>query len=64
MKTTTREAIAMFPPGLISRAEQKPTMARAAELMRWCDTLEAQLRHPRTLGVHLLDSTLHHFLAA
>jgi hypothetical protein len=34
------------------------------ELLRWCDRLEAQLRQTRTLGAHLLNSTLHHLLAA
>jgi type I restriction enzyme M protein len=34
------------------------------ELLRWCDTLEAQLHQTRTLGAHLLDSTLHHILAS
>ena len=33
------------------------------ELLRWGDTLEAQLHQTRTLGVHLLASTLHHPLA-
>jgi hypothetical protein len=28
------------------------------------DTLEAQLHRTQTLGSHLLDSTLHHLLAA
>ena len=34
------------------------------ESLRQCDALEAQLRQTRTLGAHLLDSTLHHNLAA
>lgn len=41
-------------------AEQK----RVEELLRWCDTLEAQWHQTRTLGAHLLASTLHHLLAA
>jgi type I restriction enzyme, S subunit len=45
-------------------AEQKRIVARVAELLRWCDTLEAQLHQTRTLGAHLLASTLHHLLAA
>ena len=45
-------------------AEQKRIVARVEELMRWCDTLEAQLHQTRTLGAHLLASTLHHLLAA
>ena len=32
-------------------------------LLRWRDTLEAQLHQTRTLGAHLLDSTLHHLAA-
>lgn len=39
-------------------AEQKRIVARVEELLRWCDTLEAQLRHTRTLGAHLLDAFL------
>jgi type I restriction enzyme S subunit len=45
-------------------AEQKRIVARVEELLWWCDTLEAQLRQTRTLGAHLLASTLHHLLAA
>jgi hypothetical protein len=33
-------------------------------LLRQCDALGAQLRQARTLGAHLLDSTLHHLLVA
>jgi type I restriction enzyme S subunit len=44
-------------------AEQKRIVARVEELLRWCDTLEAQLHQTRTLGTHLLDSTIHHLLA-
>jgi len=39
------------------------TNCTVEELMRWCDTLEAQLHQTRTLGTHLLAST-HHLLAA
>jgi hypothetical protein len=46
------------------RAEQKRIVARVEELLRWCDTLAAQLHQTRTLGAHLLASTLHHLLAA
>ena len=45
-------------------AEQKRIVVRVEELLRWCDTLEAQLHQTRTLGAHLLDPTLHHLLAA
>lgn len=45
-------------------AEQKRIVARVEALLRQCDALEAQLRQTRTLGAHLLDSTLHHLLAA
>jgi hypothetical protein len=34
------------------------------KLLSGCDTLEAQLHQTRTLGAHLLASTLHHLLAA
>jgi hypothetical protein len=30
-----------------------PIMARVEELLRWCDTLEAQLHQTRTLGARL-----------
>ena len=46
------------------KAEQERIVVRVAELLRQCDALEAQLRETRTLGAHLLDSTLHHLLAA
>ena len=42
--------------------EQKRIVARVGELLRWCDTLEAQLHQTRTLGAHLLASTLHQIL--
>ena len=45
-------------------AEQKRIVARVEALLRQCDALEAQLRQTRTLGAHLLESTLHHLLAA
>ena len=45
-------------------AKQKWIVARVEELLRWCDTLEAQLHQTRSLGAHLLDSTLHYLLAA
>ena len=45
-------------------ADQHWIVARVEELLRWCDTLKAQLHQTRTLGAHLLDSTLHHLLAA
>ena len=45
-------------------AKQKQIVARVEELLRWCDTLEAPLHQARTLGAHLLASTLHHLLAA
>jgi len=44
--------------------EQQRIVARAEALLRWCDTLEAHLHQTRTLGSHLLDSTLYHLLAA
>jgi hypothetical protein len=64
MKNVTREAIAMLPLGWVSLAEPKRIVARVEELPRWCDPLEAPLHQTRTLGAHLLDSTLHHLLAA
>ncbi len=45
-------------------AEQKRIVARVEALLRQCDALEAQLHQTRTLGAHLLESTLHHHLAA
>ncbi len=51
--------IAVPPP-----AEQRRIVAKVDELMALCDTLEAQLHQTRTLGAHLLASTLHHLLAA
>ena len=39
-------------------------VARVEALLRQCDTLEAQLHQTRTLGAHLLVSTLNHLLAA
>ena len=39
-------------------------VAQVEALLQPCDALEAQLRQTRTLGAHLLDSTLHHPLAA
>jgi len=53
-----------FMIGLPPLTEQKRVVARVEELLRWCDTLEAQLHQTRTLGAHLLDSTLHHLLTA
>jgi hypothetical protein len=41
-----------------------PVALRLQALLRQCDALEAQLRQTRTLGAHLLDITLHHFLTA
>jgi hypothetical protein len=45
-------------------AEQKRIVSRVEALLRQCDALAAQLHQTRTLGAHLLDSTLHHLLAA
>lgn len=56
--------LATLPVPLPPLAEQKRIVARVEELLRWCDTLEAQLHQTRTLGAHLLASTLHHLLAA
>jgi hypothetical protein len=36
----------------------------AEELLRQRDALAAQLHQTRTLGAHLLNSTLHYLLAA
>ena len=43
---------------------QKQIVARVEALLRLSDALDAQLRPTRTLGAHLLASTLHHPLAA
>lgn len=53
-----------YPLPLPPLADQRRIVARVEELLRWCDTLEAQLHQTRTLGAHLLASTLHHLLAA
>jgi type I restriction enzyme S subunit len=58
------ESVAGIPICIPPLAEQKRIVARVEELLRWCDTLEAQLHQTRTLGAHLLASTLHHLLAA
>ncbi len=63
MKNITREGIGMLPVAIPPLAEQKRIVARVEELLRWCDTLEAQLHLTRTLGARLLDSTIHHLLA-
>jgi len=39
-------------------------VAQVEALLRQCDVLAAQLHQTRTLGAHLLDSTLSHLLAA
>ena len=49
---------------MAKHTKQRQVVARVEELLRWCDTLEAQLHQTRTLGTHLLASTLHHLLAA
>lgn len=46
----------------ISHGERQD-LARVEALLRQCDALGAQLRQTRTLGAHLLDSTLHYLLA-
>jgi hypothetical protein len=38
--------------------------SRRAAVLRRCDALGAQLHQTRTLGAHLLDSTLRHLIAA
>ncbi len=48
----------------MNRVAQNQIVARAEELLRWCDTLEAQLHQTRPLGAHPLASILHHLLAA
>jgi hypothetical protein len=45
-------------------AEPKRIVAWVEALLRQCDALAAQLHQTRTLGTHLLDSTLHHLLTA
>jgi type I restriction enzyme S subunit len=62
-QVTVANAIKL-PVPLPPLAEQKRIVARVEELLRSCDTLEAQLHQTRTLGSHLLASTLHHLLAA
>jgi hypothetical protein len=48
----------------IRLAEQQRIVAKVEELLRWRDQLEAHLTAARTTGAHLLDATLHQFLAA
>jgi len=60
----TGQSLAKLTFPLPPLAEQKRIVARVEELLRWCDTLEAQLHQTRTRGAHLLASTLHHLLAA
>lgn len=64
MINVTREAIAMFPHGLVPLAEQQRTAARVEELPPWCDPLEALLHQTHRFGAHLHASTRHHILAA
>jgi type I restriction enzyme S subunit len=63
VRHTSPRKVLRVPFPICSLAEQKRIVARVEELLRWCDTLEAQLRQTRTLGAHLLASTLHHLLA-
>jgi len=42
--------------GVPPLAEQKRIVARVEQLLRWCDTLKAQVHQTRTLGAHLLDA--------
>ncbi len=49
-------------PGFMMLTNQIETRVEA--LPQQCAALEAQLHQTRTLGAHLLDSTLHHLLAA
>jgi len=58
------ESVAGIPICVPPLAEQKRIVARVEALLRQCDVLAAQLHQTRTLGAHLLNSTLHHLLAA
>jgi hypothetical protein len=58
MKSIRREAIAMMSMGLAPLAEQKRIVARAEESLRQCGPLAAPWHQSRTLGAHLLESTL------
>ena len=64
IKHLTGRSLSEYPIPIPPLAEQKRIVARVEELMRLCDTLETQLSQTRTAGAHLLDSTLHHLLAA
>ena len=52
---------AFSPPRL---AEQQRIVAKADELLRWCDALAARLTAAQTNAEHLLDATLHQILNA
>ena len=45
-------------------AEQQRIVAKVAELMKWCDELEARLATAQSAAAALLDSSLHALLAA
>jgi len=64
VRHTSPRKVLRVPFPVCSLAEQKRIVVRVEELLRWCDTLEVQSHQTRTLGAHLLDSTLHHLLAA
>jgi len=64
MKSIALDAIAMLPIRIGQLAEQKPIVAPVEEWLRRCDTPEAQPHQTLTPCAHLLDSTLHHHLAA
>lgn len=64
MPKINHTVVKSFPFPLPPLAEQKRIVARVEALLRQCDALEAQLHQTRTLGAHLLDSTLRSLLAS
>ena len=63
MRSIPRDILVMMPIELVPPGDQRRIVAQVEALLRQGDALAAQLYQTRTLGAHLLDSTLHHLLA-